>query len=112
MPDPQCRPVSLGIVPFKNMGLVMKWQGAPTSVGIPAGWRVMSVVAGSSAETAGLQRDDLIVAVQGRTLKPDSPRDALERLERGSQPSVLTVSREGRLKLVTMPRERNSKSGN
>ena len=112
MPDPRCRPVSLGIVPFKNMGLVMKWEGAPTSVGMPAGWRVMSVVAGSSAETAGLQRDDLVVAIQGRTLRPDSPRNALERLERGSQPSVLTVSREGRLKLVTILRGPTSKSGN
>ena len=110
MPDPRCRPVSLGIVPFKNMGLVMRWENAPTSVGMSAGWRVMSVVAGSSAETAGLQRDDLIVAIQGRTLRPDSSRNALERLERGSQP--LTVSRQGRLKLVTMLREPTSKSGN
>lgn len=112
MPGPRCRPVSLGIVSFKNLGLVMKWEGMATSVGMPSGWRVMSVVTGSWAETAGLQRDDLIVALQGRMLKPDSPRDALERLERGSQPAVLTVLREGRLQLVAMPREPAAASGN
>lgn len=112
MPDPRCRPVSLGIIPFKNMGLVMKWEGAPTSVGMPAGWKVMSVVAASSAETAGLQRDDLIVAIQGRTLSPDSPRNALERLERSAQPAVFTVLREGRLQLVAISREPAAAAGN
>ena len=111
-PGPRCRPVSLGIVPFKNLGLVLKWEGAPTSDGMSTGWRVMSVIAGSSAETAGLQRDDLIVAIQGRTLKADDSSKALEQLERDSRPAVFTVSREGRLQLVAMLREPAAASGN
>ncbi len=111
-PGPRCRPVSLGIVPFKNLGLVLKWEGAPTSDGMSTGWRVMSIIAGSSAETAGLQHDDLIVAIQGRTLKADDSSKALEQLERDSRPAVFTVSREGRLQLVAMLREPAAASGN
>lgn len=108
VPDARCRPVALGIVPFANLGLVMRWDVTPpneaTSGPVP-GWAVMSVTPGSPAETAGLQRDDRIVAVQGRGFKPTEPRKGLEVIEEDSQPAVLTVWREGRLRLVAVLRE-------
>jgi len=104
VPDARCRPVALGIVPFASLGLVLRWDGGATG-GSGLGWVVMSVALGSPAETAGLQRDDLIVAVQGRAFKPTEPREILETIEQDSRPTVLTVSREGRLQLVAVLRE-------
>jgi S1-C subfamily serine protease len=108
VPDARCRPVSLGIVPFANLGLVLRWDVKPPTDGSVSGsvpgWVVMSVVPGSSAETAGLRRDDRIVAVQGRGFKPNEPRKVLEAIEEDSRPAVLTVSRGGRLQLVAVSR--------
>lgn len=108
VPDNRCRPVSLGIVPFATLGLVLRWDVTPpngsASRPVP-GWVVMSVVPGSPAEAAGLRRDDRIVAVQGRGFKPTEPRKVLEAIEQDSRPAVLTVSREGRLQLVSVLRE-------
>lgn len=104
VPDARCRPVSLGIVPFERLGLVLRWDATPPD-GSASGWVVMSVVPGSPAETAGFQRDDRIVAVQGRGFKPNEPRKVLEAIEQDSRPAVLTVSREGRLQLVAILRE-------
>ena len=111
VPDSRCRPVLLGIVPFETMGLVLRWNASPPDETV-SGWVVMSVVPGFPAEKAGLQRDDLIVAVQGRPLKPSEPRKALDDLEGNSQPAVLTISRNGRLQLVAVSREPSPASVN
>ena len=100
---PRCRPVGHGIVPFPRLGAVLRWDAAPaTSVDSEFGWRVMSVVDDGVAARAGLQRGDLIVALQGRPLSPDNPRKSFEEFEDGPRPVVFTVSRNGRLQLVAV----------
>ena len=104
VPDARCQPVSLGIVAFRELGLVLRWEEAPPE-GSAEGWLVMSVAPDSPAETAGLQRDDQIVAVQGRGFKSNERRKPLDAIEKDTRPAVLTVSRNGRMQLVAVSRE-------
>ncbi len=106
MPGPRCRPVGHGIVPFSQLGAVLSWQAAPPeSVETMSGWRVMSILDGAPAAKAGIERGDLIVAVQGRRLSADNFQESFEDFEKAPRPAVFTVLRSGRLQLLAVAPE-------
>jgi len=101
MPSADCRPPREPAIHFGVLGLSVEWAEYADD---PAaeGWAVLAVRDGGIAARAGLEPADLIVAVDGRALARETARRPFERFEQRPRPMLLTVRREGRIRLLPM----------
>jgi len=99
MPLADCRPAAEPLVQLQALGATFEWHEPLDSVDA-RGWRVVAVRNGSPAAEAGLEPFDLVTAVNGLPLNAATARSPLDRFERGSQPLLLTVRRNGLVKLL------------
>ncbi len=101
MPSADCRPPREPALHFGVLGLSVEWAEDADD---PAaqGWAVLAVREGGIAARAGLEAADLIVAVDGRTLALATARQPFDRFEQRPRPMLLTVRREGRIRLLPM----------
>jgi len=95
MPDRDCRPVQDPALIYPGLGLELLWAGAE------GGFRVVAVAPSGPAASAGLQRNDLIVAAGQEPLGRRATQ-AFERFERQPSPLLLTVVRGDRVRLVAV----------
>jgi hypothetical protein len=105
LPGRDCRPAGPPVLRLREAGLVL--LDASRSGG---GWRVASVAPQSRAERAGLERDDVLLAVN-RTALETGARARLEKLEGSAGPSLLTVRRGARVTLLALPSTTERKPG-
>jgi S1-C subfamily serine protease len=104
MPLADCRPAPLPVERFAALGFDAQWV-EPGGAGA-AGWEVDATSDKGPAAGGGLEPSDLIVAVDGRRVTADSGRAAFERFAGRSKPLLLTVERDGRMKMVVIePRD-------
>ena len=80
---------------------VMDVSADTQQYGIPAGAAVQSVVEGSPAEQAGLQRGDVITAVNGTAVDSDALVDCISTSEVGDE-LVMSVYRQGTTLEITV----------
>lgn len=101
MASADCRPPRPPAVHFGFVGMSVEWAEFADD---PAaqGWAVLAVREDSLAARAGLEAADLIVAVDGRPLDRATARQPFERFEQRPRPLLLTVRREGRVRLLPM----------
>ncbi|MFH1732779.1 MAG: PDZ domain-containing protein [Planctomycetota bacterium] len=101
MPSADCRPPREPAVHFVELGLSVEWAefGGDAAA---QGWVVLAVREDGVAARAGLVAADLIVAVDGRSLARATARQPFDRFERRPRPILLTVRREGRIRLLPM----------
>ncbi|HCD01585.1 MAG TPA: hypothetical protein DER64_13780, partial [Planctomycetaceae bacterium] len=65
MPARDCQPIAEPPVQLLRYGLALRWVGGPVE-DKAGGWRVAATVDGGPAAIAGVQVDDLLLAVDGR----------------------------------------------
>ena len=106
VPDTHCEPVESTPVRFVKWGLVLQWvpemqEELKQSV-VPAGWLVVAVFPDSSSSLAGIEEQDLLVAVGGAMVATEQDREIIEKATELSEPVLLSVRRGGRMKLVAL----------
>ena len=106
VPDTHCEPVESTPVRFVKWGLVLQWvpemqEELKQSV-VPAGWLVVAVFPDSSSSLAGIEEQDLLVAVGGAMVATEQDREIIEKATELSEPVLLSVRRGGRMKLVVL----------
>ena len=84
-----------------GFGLAVRWT-AEGRVGAGEGWRVAAAASGGVAATAGLDVDDLVLAVDGRAAEGLDARAMFERMERRGEPTLLTVRRANRVQILAL----------
>ena len=100
MPGRDCRPDSRTPRELGRVGAIVQWmEGA----GAGPGFRVLHVSPGSRAEEAGLEREDVVVAVDGAPLAWPEARRLLDPEWSSRQVPVLTVRRGEAVRLTAVP---------
>ena len=100
LPGDDCRPLAEPPVRLARFGLALRWQadGAP---GVTQGWRVAATAPDGAAAAAGLQLDDLVLAIDGRVVEKDA-RAVFERIDRRGEPTLVTVRRADRVQILAL----------
>lgn len=106
VPDTYCEPVESTPVRFDAWGLVLQLvpetrDERKQSV-VPAGWLVVAVFPDSSSALAGIEEQDLLVAVDGEMVATEQDREIIEKFTERSEPVLLSVRRGDRMKLVAL----------
>ena len=83
LPGDDCRPLGEPPVRLARFGLAVRWA-ADGEVGAGDGWRVAATAPDGVA--AGLQPNDLVLAVDGRAAEGLAARAVFERMERRAEP--------------------------
>ena len=84
-----------------RFGLALRWT-VGDGAGERDGWRVAATATGGVAAEAGLQRDDLVLAVDGRAADDLGARAVFERMERRGEPALVTVRQADRVRLLAL----------
>ena len=103
LPGDDCRPLGESPVRLTRFGLALRWT-ADDGAGVGEGWRVAATAPGGVAAAAGLQRDDLVLAVDGRPADDLDARAAFERMERRGVPTLVTVRQADRVRILALDR--------
>lgn len=105
MPGRDCRPAPRAPRELPLLGAVGQWSGEEDSRShdVVEGLRLLSVPPGSPAERAGLEADDLILAVDGRRLVWPEARRLFDAAPRPPRPLILTVRRGDKVTLRAAP---------
>ena len=101
LPGDDCRPVGDPPVQLARLGLALRWI-VDGGAGARAGWRVAATAPGGAAAAAGLQRDDLVLAVDGRAVDGLDTRAVFARMERRGEPALVTVQRADRVRILAL----------
>jgi hypothetical protein len=106
LPGRDCRPAGSTPRELPLLGAVVQWTfGGAARPETEVGFRVLSVPAESPAEAAGLERGDLLVAVDGQALAwPNAQRLLDDDWGRGHTP-VFAVRRGRSARLTAIPEE-------
>jgi S1-C subfamily serine protease len=103
VPGRDCRPDSATPRELPLLGAVVQWapgDGAAEADG--PGFRLLHVPEGSRAAAAGLERGDLLAAIDGKALSWPEDKRLLEPWTSGHAP-VLSIRRRGATRLTTLP---------
>ncbi len=100
MPGDDCRPFGEPPVRLARFGLALRWS-ADGQAGVGAGWRV-AATAPDGVAAAGLQPDDLVLAVDGRATDGLNVRAVFERMERRSEETLVTVRQADRVRILAL----------
>ena len=101
LPGGDCRPLGEPPVQLARFGLALRWTaGGGAEAG--DGWRVAATAPGGVAAAAGLQPDDLVLAVDGRAAEGLDARAVFERMERRGEPTLVTVRRADRVRILAL----------
>ena len=101
LPGDDCRPLGDPPVRLMRFGLALRWT-ADGGAGVRDGWRVAATAIGGVAAAAGLQRDDLVLAVDGRAADDLDARAVFERMERRGEPTLVTVRQADRVRILAL----------
>ena len=101
LPGDDCRPLGEPPVRLSRFGLALRWA-ADGKAGAGDGWRVAATAPDGVAAAAGLQPDDLVVAVDGRAAEGLAARAVFERMERRAEPTLVTVRRADRVRILAL----------
>jgi hypothetical protein len=99
MPLADCRPATEPLVQLQALGATFEWH-EPLDSADARGWRVVAVRSGGPAAAASLEPFDLVTAVNGVPLSAATARAPFDRFEQRLQPLLLTVRRNGLVKLL------------
>ena len=101
LPGDDCRPLGEPPVRLMHFGLALRWT-AVDGAGVRDGWRVAATAPGGVAATAGLQRGDLVLAVDGRVADDLDARAVFERMEQRREPTLVTVRQADRVQILAL----------
>ena len=101
LPGDDCRPLGEPPVQLARFGLALRWTAAGR-VGTGDGWRVAATAPDGVAAAAGLQPNDLLLAVDGTTAEGLDARALFERMERRGEPTLVTVRRADRVRILAL----------
>lgn len=115
VPDRHCRPLPPDdALELTSIGVTLRWSATPDGpVDTPSpssgsesssAWMALQVSPGGRADAGGLMAGDRIMSVNGRPLaeSKQTARRTLERLVSGARAIVVTVWRDGRVKLLAV----------
>ncbi|MGB8524176.1 MAG: PDZ domain-containing protein [Candidatus Acidiferrales bacterium] len=88
-----------GIDVEKNLELEKPWLGVSHSKSDDGHAKITNVIAGSSADTAGLDRDDIVIGIDGRTVDEDAFNETILEHKPGDT-LHMTVIRLGEIKEI------------
>lgn len=98
LPGDDCRPLGEPPVQLARFGLALRWS----AVGPGDGWRVAATAPDGVAATAGLEPHDLLLAVDGSPAEGLGARALFERMERRGEPTLVTVRRADRVRILVL----------
>jgi len=101
LPAQDCRPIADPPVQLLRYGLALRWADGPPQDAI-GGWRVGATVDGGPAASAGIQLDDLLIAIDGRPVVDSDARAVFERLEEGGESAIVTLQRADHVRMVAV----------
>ena len=101
LPAQDCQPIADSPVQLLRYGLALRWAGGPPQDAI-GGWRVGATVDGGPAASAGIQFDDLVLAIDGRPVADPDDRALFERLEQRGESAIVTLQRAGQVRMVAV----------
>ena len=101
LPGADCRPLGEPPVQLARFGLALRWSGVG-EVETGDGWRVAATAPDGVADAAGLEPDDLLLAVDGRPVEGLDARALFERMERRGEPTLVTVRRADRVRILAL----------
>ena len=101
LPGDDCRPLGEPPVRLARFGLALRWT-RDGEAGVDDGWRVAATAPAGVAAAAGLQPDDLVLAVDGRAAEGLDARAIFERMERRGAPTLVTVRRADRVRILAL----------
>jgi len=101
MPARDCQPIAEPPVQLLRYGLALRWVGGPVEEKA-GGWRVAATVDGGPAAIAGVQVDDLLLAVDGRPVAESDARARFKRLEQRGQSAIVTLQRVDHVRMFVL----------
>ena len=101
MPARDCQPIAEPPVQLLRYGLALRWVGGPVE-DKAGGWRVAATVDGGPAAIAGVQVDDLLLAVDGRPVAESDARARFKRLEQRGQSAIVTLQRVDHVRMFVL----------
>lgn len=101
LPGDDCRPLGEPPVRLARFGLALRWT-AEGEARVGDGWRVAATAPDGAAAAAGLQPDDLVLAVDGRAAEGLDARAVFERMDRRGEPTLVTVRRADRVRILAL----------
>ncbi len=101
MPARDCQPIAEPPVQLLRYGLALRWVGGPVE-DKAGGWRVAATVDGGPAAIAGVQVDDLLLAVDGRPVAESDARARFQRLEQRGQSAIVTLQRVDHVRMFVL----------
>jgi S1-C subfamily serine protease len=101
LPAQDCQPIADPPVQLLRYGLALRWAGAPPQ-DATGGWRVGATVDGGPAALAGIQLDDLVIAIDGRPVADPDARALFERLEQRGESAIVTFQRADHVRMVAV----------
>lgn len=105
LPGGDCRPPEEPPVQLARFGLALRWT-ADRGAGASDAWQVAATTPGGAAQTAGLNVDDFVLAVDGRAADGIDARAMFERMEQRGEPTLVTVERADRVQILALdPRD-------
>jgi S1-C subfamily serine protease len=104
MPPRDCAPLLSEPVRFPLFGLAARWiDQSDRDRGWREGWYVVAVAPDGTAAAAGVQEFDYIRFVDGQGVESEDDRSILEAAGTSEQALVLSLLRDGRVKLIAVP---------
>ncbi len=101
LPARDCQPIADPPVQLLRYGLALRWaHGAADDTA--GGWRVAATVDGGPAARAGVQVDDLVLAVDGQSVAEPDARALFQRLEQRGQSAIVTLRRVDQVRMFAL----------
>ncbi len=101
LPARDCQPIAGPPVQLLRYGLALRWADGPVE-DTAGGWRVAATVDGGPAATAGVQVDDLLLAVDGRSVAEPDARALFQELEQRGQSAIVTLQRVDHVRMFAL----------
>jgi len=101
LPAQDCQPIADPPVQLLRYGLALRWADGPPQ-DATGGWRVGATVDGGPAASAGIQVDDLVIAIDGRPVVDSDARAVFERLEQRGESAIVTLQRADHVRMVAI----------
>ena len=101
LPAQDCQSIADPSVQLLRYGLALRWADGPPP-DATGGWRVGATVDGGPAAFAGIQLDDLVIAIDGRPVVDLDARALFERLEQRGESAIVTLQRADHVRMVAV----------